>query len=86
MAVQDAPEKVWVLDAERSMEQVIEEEQADRAQVASLSQMQLLAMVRVEAQEKELQRLSALLVEHHVLKNLCLKGPTMNLSKLNLET
>ena len=36
-------------------------------QVATLSQMQLQAMERVEAQEKELRRLSALLVEHHVI-------------------
>ena len=36
------------------MEQIIEEEQAHRAQVAALSQMQLQAMERVEAQEKEL--------------------------------
>ena len=46
------------------MEQIIEEEQAHRVQVAALSQMQLQAMERVEAQERELRRLSALLVEH----------------------
>ena len=49
------------------MEQVIEEEQAHRAQVAALSQMQLQAMERVEAQERELRRLSALLVEHQAM-------------------
>ena len=50
-----------LLDAERkSMEQIIEEEQAHRVQVAALSQIQLQAMERVEAQERELRRLSAL--------------------------
>ena len=54
-----------LLDAKReSLEQIIEEEQANRVQVAALSQMQLHAMERVEAQERELRRLSALLVEH----------------------
>ena len=53
------------LDAERgSAKQIIEEEQAHRAQVAALLQMQLQALQRVDEQEKELQRLSALLVEH----------------------
>ena len=46
------------------MEQIIEEEHAHGVQVAALSQMQLQAMERVEAQERELRRLSALLVEH----------------------
>ena len=56
-----------VLEANRrSVEQIVEEEQAHRVQVAALSQMQLQAMERVEAQEKELQRISALLVEHQV--------------------
>ena len=49
------------------MEQYIEEEQAHRAQVDVLSQMQFQAMERVEAQEKELRRLSALLVEHQAI-------------------
>ena len=35
------------------MEQVIEEEQAHRAQVAALSQMQLRAMERVEGSARE---------------------------------
>ena len=44
-----------LLDAEmESMEQIIEEEQAHRAQVAALSQMQLQAIERVEEQEREL--------------------------------
>ena len=47
-----------------SVEQIIEEEQAHRVQVASLSQMQLQPMERVEAQERELRWLSALLLEH----------------------
>ena len=46
------------------MEQIIEEEQTHRVQVAALTQMQLQAMERVEKQERELRRLSALLVEH----------------------
>ena len=36
-------------------------------QVAALSQMQLQAMERVEEQERELRRLSALLVEHQAI-------------------
>ena len=36
-----------------SVEQIIEEEQAHRLQVAALSQMQLQAMERVEEQERE---------------------------------
>ena len=54
-----------LLDAEHeSMEQIIEEKQAHRVQVAALTQMQLQAMERVDEQERELRRLSALLVEH----------------------
>ena len=49
------------------MEQIIEEEQAHRAQVAAPMQMQLQAMERVEAQERELRRLGALLVDHQAL-------------------
>ena len=49
------------------MEQIIEEEQAPRVQVAALSQMQLQAMERVEAQENELRRLSELLVEQQLI-------------------
>ena len=44
-----------------------EEQQAHREQVVALSQIQLQAMEHVDAQEKELWRLSALLVEHWVL-------------------
>ena len=50
-----------------SVEQIIEEEQAHRAQVAALSQMQLQAMKRVEEQEKELRRLSNLIAEHQAI-------------------
>ena len=46
------------------MEQIKEEEQAHRVQVAALTEMQLQAMERVEEQERELRRLSALLVEY----------------------
>ena len=68
VAVEDALEMDQLLDAKQeSMEQIIEEEQAHRAQVAALSQMQLQVMERVEAQERELRRLSALLVEHQAI-------------------
>ena len=50
------------------MEQIIEEQQAHRAQVAAISsQMQIQAMEKVEVQEKELQRLSVLLEEHQAV-------------------
>ena len=48
------------------MKQIIEKEQAHRVQVAALSQIQLQAMKKVEVQEKELWRLSALPEEHQV--------------------
>ena len=68
VAAQNAPEMAQVLDAMRqNVEQIIEEEQAHRAQVAALSQMQLWAFEQVNSQEKELQRLSALLVEHQAI-------------------
>ena len=55
VAAEDAPEMARLLDGEmHSVEQIIEEEQAHRAQVAALSQMQLQAMERVEEQEREL--------------------------------
>ena len=57
-----------LLNAEmESMDQIIEEEEAHRAQVAALSQMQLQAMERVEEQERELRRLSALMAEHQAI-------------------
>ena len=49
------------------MEQIIEEEQAHRVQVAVLSQMQLQAIERVKSPEKKLRRLSALLVEDQAI-------------------
>ena len=53
VATEDAQEMAQLLDAEQeSMEQIIEEEEAHRAQVAALSQMQLHAMEGVEAQKK----------------------------------
>ena len=65
VVAEDAPEMAQVLVAKcESVEWVIEEEQAYRAQVAALSQMQLQAMEMVEEQERELRRLSALLVEN----------------------
>ena len=71
-AVEDAPDIAQLLDAEiQSVEQIIEEKQAHRAQVASLSQMKLQAMERMEEQERELRRLSALMSEHQaVLRSL----------------
>ena len=66
--MEDAPEMAQLLDAEmQSMEQIIEEEQAHRVQVAALSQMQLQAMERVEEQERELRRLSALMAEQQAV-------------------
>ena len=72
VAVADASEMAQFMDAKmQSMEQIIEEEQAHRAQVAALSQMQLQAVERVEEQERELRRLSALMAEHQaVLRSL----------------
>ena len=68
VAVEDAPEMARLLDAEmHSVEQIIEEEQAHRAQVAALSQMQLQAMERVEEQERELRRLSNLMAKHQAI-------------------
>ena len=49
------------------MDQIIKEEQAYRVQVAALSQMQLQAMERLGVQEKELQCLGTLLVEHQAI-------------------
>ena len=55
VAVEDVPEMAWVLDAvRRSIEKIIEEEQAHRTQVAALSQMQLQAMEWVDVQENEI--------------------------------
>ena len=68
MAAEDAPEMARLLDAKmHSMEQIIEEEQAHRVQVAALSQMQLQAMEKVEEQERELRRLSNLMAEHQAI-------------------
>ena len=68
VAVEDALEMSRLLDAEmQSVEQIIEEEQAHRAQVAALSQMQLQAMERVEEQERELRRLSNLMAEQQAI-------------------
>ena len=64
VAAEDALEMARLLDAKmQSVEQIIEEEQAHRAQVAALSQMQLQAMERVAEQERELRRLSNLMAE-----------------------
>ena len=68
VAVEDAPEMARLLDAKmHNVEQIIEEEQAHRAQVAALSQIQLQAMERVEEQERELRRLSNLMAEHEAI-------------------
>ena len=57
-----------LLDAEmHSVEHIIEEEQAHRAQVAALLQMQLQAIERVEEQERELRRLSNLMAEQQAI-------------------
>ena len=69
VAAEDAPEMARLLDAKKmqSVEQIIEEEQAHRVQVAALSQMQLQAMERVEEQERELRRLSNLMAEQQAI-------------------
>ena len=68
VAVEDAPEMARLLDAKmQSVEHIIEEKQAHRAQVAALSQMQLQAMERVEEQERELRRLSNLMAEQQAI-------------------
>ena len=68
VAAEDAPEMARLLDAEmHSVEQIIEEEQAHRVQVAALLQMQLQAMERVEEQERELRRLSNLMAKHQAI-------------------
>ena len=68
VAVEDAPEMARLLDAKmQSVEHIIEEEQAHRAQVAALSQMQLQAMERVEEQERELRRLSNLMAKQQAI-------------------
>ena len=67
-AAEDAPEMARLLDAEmHSVEQIIEEEQAHRAQVAALSQMQVQAMERLEEQERELWMLSNLMAKHQAI-------------------
>ena len=50
-----------------SVEQIIEEEQAHRVQVAALSQMQLQAMERVAEQQRELRRYSNLMAKHQAI-------------------
>ena len=68
VAAEDAPEMTRLLDAKmHSVEHFIEEEQAHRAQVADLSQMQLQAMERVEEQERVLRRLSNLMAKHQAI-------------------
>ena len=68
VATEDAPEMARLLDAEmQSVEQIIEEEQAHKVQVAALSQMQLQAMERVAEQERELRRLSNLMAQHQAI-------------------
>ena len=68
VAAEDAPEMARLLDAEmHSVEQIIEEEQAHKVQVAALLQMQLQAMEMVEEQEREVWRLSNLMAEHQAI-------------------
>ena len=66
--VEDTLKIALLLDAEQErVECFIKKEQAHGLQAAALSQMQLQAMQKVEAQEKKLCRLSALLVEHQAI-------------------
>ena len=68
VGVEDAPEMAHILGTEReNVERIIGEEQVHKVQVAALSEMQLQVIQQVEEQEKELQRLNALLVEHQVI-------------------
>ena len=68
VAAKDAIEMARLLDVKmHSVEQIIEEEQAHRVQVAALSEMQLQAMEKVEEQERELRRLSNLMAEHQAI-------------------
>ena len=68
VAMEDAPEMAHLLDAKReNVEHIIEEQQAYRAQVVALSQIQLQAMQKLEEQEKELQRFSILLLQHQAV-------------------
>ena len=68
VAMEDAQEMARLLDAKmQSVEQIIEEKQAHRVQVAALSQMQLQVMERVAEQERELRRLSNLMAEHQAI-------------------
>ena len=65
-----------LLDAKmQKVEQIIEEEQGHRVQVAALSQMQLQTMERVEEQERELRRLSNLMAKHQTILRSSLEGP-----------
>ena len=67
-----------------SVEQIIEEEQAHRVQVATLSQMQLQAMERVEEQERELRSLSNLMAQHQAnIKNISLRDLSSSLPQLH---
>ena len=60
VAVEDALEIACVLDAEHEiMVDILEEEQAHRTQVVTLSQMQLQDMQKAEVQEKELHILAS---------------------------
>ena len=58
-----------------SVEQIIEEEQAHRVQVAALSQMQPQAMERMEEQERELRMLNNLMAKHQAILRSSSEGP-----------
>ena len=58
-----------------SMEQVIEEEQAHRVQVAAISQIQLQAMDSMGEQEREVRRLSNLMAKHQAILRSSPEGP-----------
>ena len=76
VAAEDSLEMARLLDTKmHSVEQIIEEEQANRVQVAALSQMQLQAMERVEEQERELRRLGNLMAKHQAILRSSPEGP-----------
>ena len=80
--VEDAPKMAQVLDTKsRRMEQIIGEQQAHRTPLAAVSQMQLQALKWVAAEERELQRLSALLMEHQAHLKSLLERPHQETSQ-----
>ena len=86
VAAEDAPEVAWLLDAQRqSMEQIIEEDQGHRVQVAALSQMKLETMERWRPKKRSCRDLVLCWSIRHFWDH-HLKGPTKKLLRLHLKT